>query len=141
MKTIVEEERARTSSIGLLSTPSKSKVDQSTTASAPITLGSFIVTPKKKSDVSTVNNNPWSNTPNKSNKTLSQIQEEEFKNSTPTNNNNNNAWFCVRPRAESLDAVISEQLVEKAIEKEKKSLQSSDNKKALNKKGKGQQKK
>jgi len=126
MKNIVEQERARTSSIGLPLTPSKPKVESTTISSSTnqteITLGSFIVTPKKKSDVQS-HNSPWSNTPNnKSNKSLSQIQEEELRNINPINNNNNNAWFCVRPRAESLDTVISEQLVEKAIEIEKNSL-------------------
>lgn len=121
MKDILDGERARTPSIG--SSPSKMVVSKP--PSSPIitsdvgTLGSFIPIPSEKKTKSPATKScPWNNTPNKA-KSFNQIQEEELKCSNPADRHS--AWFTAnRPRAESLEAVIAEQAVAKAIELEKK---------------------
>jgi len=126
LKDILQEERARTSSIG--SSPASKMNTTSKFPSSPppvseVTLGSWVPKKKSESPVSC----PWNSTPNKA-KSLSQIQEEELKSSNPTDRHS--AWFTAnRPRAESLEAVMSEQAVAKQIELEKKSIKEQKGKK------------
>ena len=119
LKDILQEERARTSSIGSSPASKMNRASKSPCTPPPVsevTLGSWVPKKKSESPVSC----PWSSTPNKA-KSLSQIQEEELKSSNPTDRHS--AWFTAnRPRAESLEAVMSEQAVAKQMELEKKSI-------------------